>query len=115
MVGTVGLWTCRMAKDAVNNRGHWKDLKPGKSLIDFLDEMERIGSSVFSTYNPNKVLDSDWNGWKQVCEYDNPDRILNIYVYPSKINTSAGIEYVIYMYHETNASLKIKGIPLVKE
>lgn len=115
MVETINIWTCRMAKDTVNNRGHWKDLKPGKSLIDFLDEMERIGNSVFPTYNPKKVLNSDWNGWKQVCEYDNPDRILNIYVYPSKIKTSAGTEYIIYMYHETNASLKYKGIPLVKE
>ena len=61
------------------------------------------------------MLNSDWNGWKQVCEYDNPDRILNIYVYPSKINTSAGTEYIIYMYWDTNGGLKRKGIPLVKE
>jgi len=115
MVESVGLWTCRMAKDTVNNNGSWKDLKKGKSLTDFLEEIGRVGSSNMSTYNPEKMLDSKWNGWKQVCEYDNPDRILNIYVYPSKINTSAGTEYIIYMYHETNASLKIKGIPLVKE
>ena len=115
MVGTVNIWTCRMAKDAVNNRGHWKDLKPGKSLIDFLDEMEKIGNYVFSTYNPDKVLNSDWNGWKDYCKYNTSDDILNVYVYPSKINTSAGTEYIIYMYHETNASLKYKGIPLVKE
>lgn len=77
--------------------------------------MEKIGNYVFPTYNPNKVLNSDWNGWKQACEYSNSDRILNIYVYPSKITTSAGTEYVIYMYWDTNGGLKRKGIPLVKE
>lgn len=115
MVETVNIWTCRMAKDAVNNRGHWKDLKPGKSLIDFLDEMERIGSSNMSTYNPNKVLNSDWNGWKDYCKYNTSIDIFNVYVYPSKISTSAGTEYIIYMYWDTNGGLKRKGIPLVKE
>lgn len=115
MVESVGLWTHRMAKDTINNNGSWKDLKKGKSLLDFLEEIGRISSSNMSTYNPEKMLDANWNGWKQVCEYDNSDRILNIYVYPSKINTSAGTEYIIYMYYETNASLKYKGIPLVKE
>lgn len=115
MVGTVNIWTCRMARDNINNNEPWKDLKPGKSLMDFLDEMEKIGNYIFPTYNPKKVLNSDWNGWKQVCEYDNSDRILNIYVYPSKINTSAGTEYIIYMYWDTNGGLKRKGIPLVKE
>lgn len=115
MVGTVNIWTCRMAKDAINNNESWKDLKKGKSLTDFLEEMEKIGNYVFPTYNPNKVLNSDWNGWKQACEYSNSDRILNIYVYPSKITTSAGTEYVIYMYWDTNGGLKRKGIPLVKE
>lgn len=115
MVESVGLWTHRMAKDTINNNGSWKDLKKGKSLTDFLEEIGRISSSNMPTYNPEKMLDANWNGWKQVCEYDNSDRILNIYVYPSKINTSAGTEYIIYMYYETNASLKHKGIPLVKE
>ena len=115
MVGTVNIWTCRMAKDAVNNNGSWKDLKKGKSLIDFLEEMEKIGNYNIPTYNPNKVLNSDWNGWKDYCKHNTSDDILNIYVCPSKINTSAGTEYIIYMYHETNASLKFKGIPLVKE
>lgn len=115
MVETVNIWTCRMAKDNINNNVPWKDLKKGKSLIDFLEEIGKIGSSNMSTYNPEKMLDADWNGWKQECEYDNPDRILNIYVYPSKINTSAGTEYIIYMYWDTNGGLKRKGIPLVKE
>lgn len=35
MVGTVNIWTCRMAKDAINNNESWKDLKKGKSLTDF--------------------------------------------------------------------------------
>ena len=77
--------------------------------------MEKIGNSISSTYNPNKVLNSDWNGWKDYCKYKTTDEIFNVYVYPSKINTSTGTEYVIYMYYESNASLKIKGIPLVKE
>lgn len=115
MVGTVNIWTCRMAKDNINNNESWKDLKKGKSLSDFLEEMEKIGNYIFPTYNPDKVLNSDWNGWKQACEYSNSDRILNIYVYPSKITTSAGTEYIIYMYWDTNGGLKRKGIPLVKE
>ena len=115
MVETVNIWTCRMAKDNINNNEPWKDLKKGKSLWNFLEEMEKIGNSISSTYNPNKVLNSDWNGWKDYCKYNTTDEIFNVYVYPSKINTSTGTEYVIYMYYESNASLKIKGIPLVKE
>lgn len=115
MVESVGLWTCRMAKDAINNNESWKDLKKGKSLSDFLEEIGRIGSSNMSTYNPDKILDPEWNGWKDYCKYNTTDEIFNVYVYPSKINTSAGTEYIIYMYYESNASLKFKGIPLVKE
>lgn len=115
MVGTVNIWTCRMAKDNINNNEPWKDLKKGKSLIDFLEEMEKIGNYSFPTYNPNKVLNSEWNGWKQECEYNNSDDIFNVYVYPSKINTSAGTEYIIYMYWSSNWALKMDGIPLVKE
>lgn len=115
MVESVGLWTHRMAKDAINNNESWKDLKKGKSLTDFLEEIGRIGSSNMSTYNPEKMLDPKWNGWKDYCKYNTSDEIFNVYVYPSKINTSTGTEYVIYMYYESNASLKIKGIPLVKE
>lgn len=115
MVGTVNIWTCRMAKDAINNNGSWKDLKKGKSLSDFLEEMEKIGNYVFPTYNPDKVLNSDWNGWKDYCKYNTSIDIFNVYVYPSKISTSAGTEYIIYMYWDTNGGLKRKGIPLVKE
>ena len=115
MVESVGLWTCRMAKDAINNNESWKDLKKGKSLSDFLEEIGRIGSSNMSIYNPDKILDPEWNGWKDYCKYNTTDEIFNVYVYPSKINTSAGTEYIIYMYYESNASLKFKGIPLVTE
>ena len=115
MVETVNIWTCRMAKDAINNNGSWKDLKKGKSLWNFLEEMEKIGNSFSPTYNPNKVLNSDWNGWIDYCKYNTSDDIFNVYVYPSKITTSAGTEYVIYMYWDTNGGLKRKGIPLVKE
>nr|WP_300409068.1 Ig-like domain-containing protein [uncultured Ruminococcus sp.] len=115
MVESVGLWTCRMAKDNINNNESWKDLKKGKSLLDFLEEISRIGSSNMPTYNPKKMLDANWNGWNQFCEYKTSDRIMNIYVYPSKINISAGTEYIIYMYWDTNMGLQRKGIPLVKE
>lgn len=83
--------------------------------MDFLEEIGRVGSSNMSTYNPEKMLDSKWNGWKQECEYNNSDDIFNVYVYPSKINTSAGTEYIIYMYWSSNWALKKDGIPLVKE
>jgi len=115
MVESVGLWTHRMAKDNINNNGSWKNLKKGKSLLDFLEEIGRIGSSNMSTYNPEKMLDSKWNGWKQECEYNSSDDIFNVYVYPSKINTNAGTEYVIYMYWGRNWGLKRDNIPLVKE
>ena len=115
MVESVGIWTHRMAKDNINNNGSWKDLKKGESLTNFLEEIGRIGSSNMSTYNPEKMLNSKWNGWKQECEYNNSDDIFNVYVYPSKINTSAGTEYVIYMYWGRNWGLKRDNIPLVKE
>lgn len=115
MVESVGIWTHRMAKDNINNNGSWKDLKKGESLTNFLEEIGRIGSSNISTYNPEKMLNSKWNGWKQECEYNSSDDIFNVYVYPSKIKTSAGTEYVIYMYWGRNWGLKRDNIPLVKE
>ena len=115
MVESVGIWTHRMAKDNINNNGSWKDLKKGESLTNFLEEIGRIGSSNISTYNPEKMLNPKWNGWKQECEYNSSDDIFNVYVYPSKIKTSAGTEYVIYMYWGRNWGLKRDNIPLVKE
>ena len=47
-------------------------------FIAFLDKIEEIGSSVFPTYDPNKLLDPEWNGWKQ---WFNTDPKVNVYVY----------------------------------
>nr|WP_294670665.1 Ig-like domain-containing protein [uncultured Ruminococcus sp.] len=82
LVETVGIWTCQCAKDSVEHEG-WKNFH-GEGMVDnpkfiaFLDKIEEIGSSVFPTYNPNKMLDSEWNGWKQ---WFNTDPKVNVYVY----------------------------------
>lgn len=82
LVETVGIWTCQIAKDSVENEG-WKNFK-GEGMRDdpkfiaFLDKIEEIGSSVFPTYDPNKMLDPEWNGWKQ---WLNTGLKVNVYVY----------------------------------
>ena len=82
LVETVGIWTCQCAKDSVEHEG-WKNFQ-GEGMVDdpkfiaFLDKIEEIGSSVFPTYDPNKLLDPEWNGWKQ---WFNTDPKVNVYVY----------------------------------
>lgn len=82
LVETVGIWTCQCAKDSVEHEG-WKNFQ-GEGMVDdpkfiaFLDKIEEIGSSVFPTYDPDKMLDPEWNGWKQ---WFNTDPKVNVYVY----------------------------------
>lgn len=82
LVETVGIWTCQCAKDSVEHEGwknfHGKGMVNNPKFIAFLDEIEEIGSSVLPTYNPDKMLDPEWNGWKQ---WFNTDPKVNIYVY----------------------------------
>lgn len=108
LVETVGIWTCQIAKDSVENEG-WKNFKgegmrDDPKFIDFLDECEKVGSSVFPTYNPNKMLDSEWNGWKPWIEKSNKNNCglkVNVYVYVHKkdvLNDGSGsISYEIRM------------------
>lgn len=82
LVETVNIWTCQCAKDSVEHEG-WKNFQ-GEGMVDdpkfiaFLDKIEEIGSSVFPTYDPDKMLDPEWNGWKQ---WFNTDPKVNVYVY----------------------------------
>lgn len=88
LVETVNIWTCQRAKDAVEGVG-WKNfqgegMRYDPKFIDFLDECEKVGSSVFPTYNPSKMLDSKWNGWKSWIEKVNKTDCglkVNVYVY----------------------------------
>ncbi|QCT08041.1 Ig-like domain-containing protein [Ruminococcus bovis] len=112
-VSTIGMWTWRRSQDEVDNGFEWKNLKPGKSLENFLQLLDDYSFYNSGKYNPKKILDSNWNGWKQFCQYDNTDDIVNIYVYPVKAQDMNA--YTVYMYWGTNAGLKLKGIPLVKE
>lgn len=102
LVGTVNIWTCQCAKDSVENEG-WKNFKgegmrDDPKFINFLDECERIGNSVFPTYNPKKMLDPEWNGWKQ---WLNTGSKVSVYVYVHKkdvLNDGSGsISYEIRM------------------
>ena len=89
LAGTVGIWTCQRAKDAVEQEG-WKNFH-GEGMVDnpkfiaFLDEMEKIsGSYEWSTYDPDKMLDPEWNGWKPWIEHVNKTDgglKVNVYVY----------------------------------
>ena len=82
LVETVGIWTCQRAKDAVEQEGwknfHGEGMRDDPKFIAFLDKIEEIGSSVFPTYNPDKMLDPDWNGWKQ---WFNTGLKVDVYVY----------------------------------
>lgn len=83
LAGTVNIWTCQRAKDAVEQEGwknfHGEGMRDDPKFIDFLDECERIGGNYeWSTYNPDKMLDPKWNGWKQ---WFNTGLKVNVYVY----------------------------------
>lgn len=82
LVETVNIWTCQRAKDAVEQEG-WKNfqgegMRDNPKFIAFLDKCEEVGSSVFPTYNPNKMLNPEWNGWKQ---WFNTGLKVDVYVY----------------------------------
>ena len=88
LVETVGIWTCRRAKDAVEQVGwknfHGEGMRDNPKFIAFLDKIEEIGSSVFPTYDPNKLLDPEWDGWKSWIENVNEHDCglkVNVYVY----------------------------------
>lgn len=117
MVGTIGLWTNRRATDTFNNSDDhntdtWKNIKTKQELIDFENYVEKISCVIFDEYNPNKMLNSEWNGWKKFCKYTNPDGIVNVYVYAIP---NGDYDYEVRMYWDWNSNLKVLGIPLVKE
>lgn len=82
LVETVNIWTCQRAKDAVEQEGwknfHGEGMRDNPKFIAFLDKIEEIGCSVFPTYNPDKMLDPEWNGWKQ---WFNTGLKVDVYVY----------------------------------
>ena len=109
-------WTWRRANDAVHNRTGWKDIKSeGKELEDFLREVDLIGSANLKTYNPTKMMDMNWNGWKWYCDLIKSwgDQ-LDVYVcaVPEK-NKFGDTFYTIYMYFDSEGNLEWQGTPLV--
>ena len=117
MVSTIGLWTNRRATDTFNNSDDhntdtWKNIKTKQELIDFENYVEKISCVIFDEYNPNKMLNSEWNGWKKFCKYTNSDGIVNVYVYAIP---NGDYDYEVRMYWDWNSNLKVLGNPLVKE
>lgn len=112
MVGTIGLWTNRRATDYFRTNGKWGNITTDKELAEFENVVEKISCVIFDEYNPKKMLDPKWNGWKQWCSYTESDDIKNIYVYAIP---NGGYDYEIRMYWGTNWGLKQQNIPLVKE
>ena len=109
LVETVGIWTCQCAKDSVEHEG-WKNFQ-GEGMVDdpkfiaFLDKIEEIGSSVFPTYDPNKLLDPEWNGWKPWIEHVNKTDgglKVNVYVYVHQkdVLKDGSVSYEIRMSHD---------------
>lgn len=86
MVGTVGLWTWRIAYDNMCNGEEWKGWNSlTKEGEEFLNEVCEIGSPNLKTYDPKKMLDKNWNGWKWYCDLikswgTGDDYMLHIYV-----------------------------------
>lgn len=109
LVETVGIWTCQRAKDAVEQEG-WKNfrgegMRDNPKFIAFLDKIEEIGSSVFPTYNPDKMLDPEWNGWKPWIEHVNKTDgglKVNVYVYVHQkdVLKDGSVSYEIRMSHD---------------
>lgn len=112
MVGTIGLWTNRRATDYFRTSGKWGSITTKKELDEFENVVEKISCVIFDEYNPKKMLDSKWNGWKQWCSYNESDDIKNIYVEPIP---NGDYDYEVRMYWGTNWGLKQQNIPLVKE
>lgn len=112
MVGTIGLWTNRRATDYFRTSGKWGSITTKKELDEFENVVEKISCVIFDEYNPKKMLDSKWNGWKQWCSYNESDDIKNIYVDPIP---NGDYDYEVRMYWGTNWGLKQQNIPLVKE
>lgn len=112
MVGTIGLWTNRRATDYFRTSGKWGNITTKKELDEFENVVEKISCVIFDEYNPKKMLNPKWNGWKQWCSYTESDDIKNIYVYAIP---NGGYDYEIRMYWDTNWGLKQQNIPLVKE
>ena len=109
LVETVGIWTCQCAKDSVEHEG-WKNfqgegMRDNPKFIAFLDKIEEIGSSVFPTYDPNKLLDPEWNGWKPWIEHVNKTDgglKVNVYVYVHQkyVLKDGSVSYEIRMSHD---------------
>lgn len=112
MVSTIGLWTNRRATDYFRTSGKWGSITTKKELDEFENVVEKISCVIFDEYNPKKMLDSKWNGWKQWCSYNESDDIKNIYVEPIP---NGDYDYEVRMYWGTNWGLKQQNIPLVKE
>lgn len=107
LAGTIGIWTCQRAGDAVEGEG-WKNfqgegMRYDPKFIDFLGECEKIsGSYEWSTYNPDKMLDPKWNGWKSWIEKVNKTNCglkVNVYVYVHQkdVLNDGSISYEIRM------------------
>lgn len=112
MVSTIGLWTNRRATDYFRTSGKWGNITTKKELDEFENIVEKISCVLFDEYNPKKMLDPKWNGWKQWCSYTESDDIKNIYVYAIP---NGNYDYEVRMYWGTNWGLKQQNIPLVKE
>lgn len=110
LVETVGIWTCQCAKDSVEQEGwknfHGEGMRDDPKFIAFLDECERIsGSYEWSTYNPDKMLDPEWNGWKPWIEKVNKTDCglkVNVYVYVHQkdVLKDGSVSYEIRMSHD---------------
>ena len=113
MVGTVGLWTWRIAydrlssdkdPDLVETCQSWKNFRSlNKEAEDFLDEVNRVSSPNLKTYNPKKMLDKDWNGWKWFCDMWKADSVierpLSVYVKAEPIKAyDSSIQKVTTVY-----------------
>lgn len=110
LAGTVGIWTCQRAKDAVEQEGwknfHGEGMRDDPKFIAFLDKIEEIsGSYKWSTYDPDKMLDPEWNGWKQWIENVNKTDCglkVNVYVYVHQkdVLKDGSVSYEIRMSHD---------------
>ena len=108
-------WTYEMASDELKNGCPWKDIKSeGKDFSDFIDEVGSIGTASLKTYNPTKMMDMNWNGWKWYCDLLKSEND-PLYVYVNAVPEKSKFGdtfYTIYMHWDTKGNLEYRGIPL---
>ena len=94
LVKSIGYWTNKQASKEVNLGGTWNNIYSEENIKDFLNEVDEISSNKNTTYNPDKVLDMEWNGWQNYC-----NNSVSVYVTAEPVKISSGETYYFINFY----------------